>query len=231
MLVHILAAFFFQPISQVFELTLCSLHNVDVVGHAIQMEIAHQEAGEDENTVRPLAHWTQMNERRVEMVIEHIMGDQKDLRKYDTFAPGVEKGFIITISQVAMRLMTDLFCDERIKIRVGGADGVFGSCGQFSSAGGDGTFECGRGFSDVVDGFRVRVGFSSAGGDGTFEWGRVTKDETIDSGEDVPILLLPPNIEECRHARKLSRNFRRDVYNPGETDIVYTKESWFSYIL
>ena len=48
------------------------------------------------------------------------MQDQKDLRKYDTLLPVVEKQFITTISQITIRLLSDLFCDERIKVRVMG---------------------------------------------------------------------------------------------------------------
>eukprot|EP00392_Amoebophrya_sp_AT5.2_P008115 g8134.t1 len=115
-----------RSVLQVLELALTKMHNFDIVGHSVQVEFSLAGFGNVGEGVKeavckytkPRRNWTRVNETRVEMVINQIMQDHKDMRKFDNVFPVVEKQFITTVAQVSMRLLTDLFCDERIKIRV-----------------------------------------------------------------------------------------------------------------
>ncbi|CAD7957917.1 unnamed protein product [Amoebophrya sp. A120] len=111
-----------RSVLQILELALTKLHNFDIVGHSVQVEFSLASQAEAAKTgqhvTKPLRHWTRINESRVEMVIQQIMQDHRDMRKYEKLVPIIETQFITTVAQVSMRLVTDLFCDERIKIRV-----------------------------------------------------------------------------------------------------------------
>lgn len=113
---------------QVFEIGMMNVHNGDIVGHAIQVDLTHidnnlkshdlNDPNPASRTLKPTTTWTKLNEDRVSRVVEDIISSHPPLQKYNSYLPQIEKQFITTISQVTLRLMADLFSDERMRVRV-----------------------------------------------------------------------------------------------------------------
>ncbi|CAD7938170.1 unnamed protein product [Amoebophrya sp. A25] len=105
---------------QIFEIVMLGLDGADVVGHQVAVKFRLQEYGEDENTTKLLQPWTSVNQSRVEKVIRHHVERTESLKKIPVGLPGseLETDFIVNISRIVMHLMTDLFCDSRIHIRL-----------------------------------------------------------------------------------------------------------------
>ncbi|CAD7954135.1 unnamed protein product [Amoebophrya sp. A120] len=112
---------------QIFEIGLLKLNGSDLLGHELTINLKHLEYGEDEDTVKPLQAWTVLHQKRVERVMKRVIRERESCLKYlpsaknsnvPNFLSDIEGDFIITISQIVMRLMNDLFSPSRIKIRM-----------------------------------------------------------------------------------------------------------------
>ncbi|CAD7966846.1 unnamed protein product [Amoebophrya sp. A25] len=112
-----------RSVLQILELGLAKLHNFDLVGHSVQVDLLVEpsrtlDAKAVEEMTRTRQLWTRMNKSRVEMVVSQIIEEYPDVQKFAAIAPELETQFVATVAQVSMRLLTDLFCDERIRVRV-----------------------------------------------------------------------------------------------------------------
>ena len=68
----------------------------------------------------PAIKWSNVNEERVQLWIDNFVATApKDLLQYQKFLPaGAEKQFMGIVSQLTFHLLMDLFCDERMVVKV-----------------------------------------------------------------------------------------------------------------